>query len=75
MIDNPIEKRAVLSDNFTLAAMILEKIGARETQKISYRESTLFREFRKSVEFHRACEKLFSTRFMKVEYIPKKLVA
>lgn len=66
---------AVLSDNFTLAAMIMEKIGKSEAQKISYIEAPLFREFRKSVDFHRAYEKVFSTRFMKVEHIPKKLVA
>ena len=66
---------AALSDNFTLAATIMERIGAVEAQKISYMESPLFREFRKSVEFHRAYEKVFSTRFMKVEHIPKKLVA
>lgn len=66
---------AVLSDNFTLAAMTMEKIVASEAQKISYMESPLFREFRKSAEFHRAYEKVFSTRFMKVEHIPKKLVA
>lgn len=66
---------AVLSDNFTLAATIMGKIGPGEAQQIAYIEAPLFREFRKSVEFNRAYEKVFSTRFMKVEHIAKKLVA
>jgi hypothetical protein len=66
---------AVLSDNYQLAGTLMEKIGAREDRGISYKESPLFKEFRKSAEFLRVYEKVFGARFTNVEQFPKKRVA
>jgi len=62
---------AVLSDNFVLAARLMEKIGRDDAQDTGYREWPLFREFRKSPEFHRSYEKIFGKTFIKIEQIPK----
>ncbi len=71
--DNFLLSVAVLSDNFKLAARIMEKIGPSEAQEICYVEWPLFKEFRKSFDFLRVYEKIFQKKFVKVEQIPKKL--
>ncbi len=62
---------AVLSDNFVLAARLMEKIGQDDAHEAGYREWPLFREFRKSSEFHQAYEKIYSRKFVKIEQVPK----
>lgn len=63
---------AVLSDNFALAARIMEKIGRSDAQDACYKESPLFREFRKSAEFQRTYERIFQKRFVKIEQVLKE---
>jgi len=62
---------AVLSDNFNLAIKLMEKIGPIEAQDISYREWPLFKEIRKTFEFHRTYEKIYNKDFQRVEQVPK----
>ena len=62
---------AVLSDNFNLAIKLMEKIGPSEEQDLSYREWPLFKELRKTFEFHRAYEKIFNKPFGRVELVSK----
>ena len=62
---------AVLSDNFPLAARMMEKIGSNSSQDTGYREWPLFREFRKSPEFLQTYEKIFNKPFVTIALIPK----
>jgi hypothetical protein len=62
---------AVLSDNFNLAIKLMEKIGPSEAQDLCYREWPLFKELRKTFEFHRTYEKIFNKPFGRVELVPK----
>jgi hypothetical protein len=62
---------AVLSDNFNLAIKLMEKIGPSELQDLSYREWPLFKELRKTFEFHRTYEKIFNKPFGRVELVSK----
>jgi len=62
---------AVLSDNFNLAIKLMEKIGPNDSQDISYREWPLFKELRKTFEFHRTYEKIYSKAFQRVEQVHK----
>jgi hypothetical protein len=62
---------AVLSDNFNLAIKLMEKIGPNEAQDISYRESPLFKELRKTFEFHRTYEKIYNKGFQRLEQVRK----
>jgi hypothetical protein len=62
---------AVLSDNFNLAIKLMEKIGPSEAQDLCYREWPLFKELRKTFEFHRTYEKIFNKPFGRVELVSK----
>ncbi len=60
---------AVLSDNFALAIKLMEKIGPDEAQDVCYKEWPLFKELRKTIEFHRTYEKIFNKPFGRVELV------
>jgi len=62
---------AVLSDNFNLAIKLMEKIGPNEAQDVSYREWPLFKELRKTFEFHRTYEKIYNKDFQRIEQVNK----
>jgi hypothetical protein len=62
---------AVLSDNFNLAIKLMEKIGPNEAQDVSYKEWPLFKELRKTFEFHRTYEKIYNKGFQQVEQVRK----
>jgi hypothetical protein len=49
----------------------MEKIGPSEEQDLSYREWPLFKELRKTFEFHRTYEKIFNKPFGSVELVSK----
>jgi hypothetical protein len=66
---------AVLNNNFGLATRIMEKIGPNESQDQAYKEWPLFRDFRKTFEFHKAYDRIFHRRFTKLEELPKRLAA
>lgn len=65
---------AVLSDNFGLAIKLMEKIGISDQQDIAYKEWPLFQELRKTFEFHRAYEKIFSRHFAPIERVQKTVM-
>ena len=55
---------AVLTDNFHLAASLMEQIGPNgNPHKVEYRDWPLFRDFRKSPEFKDTYEKVFGEAF------------
>jgi hypothetical protein len=62
---------AVLSDNFNLAIKLMEKIGPDEAQDVCYKEWPLFKELRKTFEFHRTYERIFNKSFGRVELVHK----
>jgi hypothetical protein len=62
---------AVLSDNFQLAVRLMEKIGPDKAQDVCYKEWPLFRELRKTFDFHRVYEKIYHKGFQRVEQVRK----